>query len=362
LATIRRRKGSKPTRWQWRVVLKGAPARYGTCPTKECATTCAAVAEAAIKSGKPRHRLTLAEIIDLYIDTHLPTIADSAQHYKVHLKFWRAQLGKYTAATITPSLIAEARVRLTKLPGRTGAARSPATLNRFVNTLASVYSWARRRQQGFVESNPVHGVEKLKEPKGRVRFLSRPTDGADSELERLLAACKESESPILYDVVCLLLATGCRQGEILSLRRSDIRLTEGGFTIPAERTKTESARFVSLEGIALEAIRRRLRVPSIGSPFIFPSSRRGCHASFPTLAWKKALKRAAIADFRPHDLRHTHGSYLAMLGKTLPEIMAALGHATTTVAMRYVHLADAAKRGVSREMNDQLSSWLQGET
>ncbi len=359
---IRRRKGAAGVRYQWRVTLKGFPPEYGTCPTKDCAVSCSRAAEQRIREGRTRQHLTFAEIADLYEADYLPKIPDSAPHYRLHLKFWRKQLGKYSAGAIDARVIAKAREAAADLPGRAAETLTPATVNRYMQTLSSVFHWASLPAQRLVDRNPVRTVGKLREPSGRKRWLSRPTDEANSELERLLAACKASESPILYDLVALLLATGCRQNEILGLRRASIRLSEGGFTLAPEQTKTEQSRFVALEGIALEVVRRRLKVPVFGSPFLFPSSTRGRHASFPTLAWKRALRNAGIANFRPHDLRHTHGSYLAMMGKTLPEIMAALGHTTPTVALRYIHLADESKRDVSREVNAQISSWLHPET
>src|ERR1700739_2305796 len=46
-----------------------------------------------------------------------------------------------------------------------------------------------------------------------------------------------------------------------------------------------------------------------------------------------------------------------MLGKTLPEIMEALGHSTPTVALWYIHLSDVHKRRVAAEMSGQLDEW-----
>ena len=51
-------------------------------------------------------------------------------------------------------------------------------------------------------------VSKLKESRGRVRFLE------EEELARLLQACKESTSAYLYPVVLIALSTGMRYGEI----------------------------------------------------------------------------------------------------------------------------------------------------
>jgi integrase len=175
-------------------------------------------------------------------------------------------------------------------------------------------------------------------------------------LERLLDACSKSASFHLFDVVALLLTTGCRESEIMGLRRQDIRLAEEGFVISAEQAKTERPRFVPLAGLGLDVVRRRLAVPRIDSPFLFPG-RQGKAAWFPRKAWLTALRQSGIQDLRPHDLRHTFGSYLAMLGKSLPEIMEALGHKTAEAAMRYVHLADGHKTRVSVEVNEQITAW-----
>jgi integrase len=68
-------------------------------------------------------------------------------------------------------------------------------------------------------------------------------------------------------------------------------------------------------------------------------------------AWEYAVKRANIADFRFHDLRHTFASYLAMNGASLLEIAEVLGHKTLAMVKRYAHLSEAHTRGVVERMN-----------
>lgn len=145
----------------------------------------------------------------------------------------------------------------------------------------------------------------------------------------------------------------------MSLRKSWVRLAEGGFTHPPEATKTETSRFVPLEGLGREVVSRRLEKARFSKcDFLLPSRDGEGPAGFPWTAWRSVLRRSGIADFRPHDLRHTHGSYLAMLGKSIPEIMAALGHKTPAVALRYVHLASGHQRQVSAEVNARLGEWV----
>jgi integrase len=358
MAMIRPRKGAHgQKRWQWRVTVKGFPAQHGTCPTKECAKDCARRAEGEVRTGRAPSKLTLRELVDLYEAAVLPRIPDSANLYRQHLAWWKAELGDLAVRAVTPQLLAECKAKLAGEITCRGRLRSPATVNRYLNSVASVFTWACGPEVRATDHNPVRDVERLKEPGGRVRFLSRPIDEKSSELERLLAACAQARSDILLDLVTLLLSTGCRVSEILHVRRRDIRISEGGFTIPAEQAKTEQARFVPLEGVGLEVVQRRLSAMRPDNPYLFPGA-ADKPAYFPKHAWYAAVKRSGIKNLRPHDLRHTHGSYLAMMGKTLPEIMQALGHKDPGVALRYVHLADAHKRRVSQEINARLGEWI----
>jgi len=349
---IRARRGANGRRYQWRVRLKGLPERYGTCPTRACAVECARKAEEELRRGRPIG-MPLEELAERYTSEHLPTIPDSAPMYSRHLEEWKRELGAVPVEALTARQVAEALARIAARPGRLGP-RSPATLNRHLNTLSSVFRWATRPDVGLASDNPVRGVRRAKEAP-RLRWLSRPVDGPRSELERLLEACRLSESPILLDVVLLLLSTGCRASEVLGLRRSEVRLAEGGFWLAPERSKTSTPRFVPLTGAAVDVVRRRLEQVE-GGEHLFPGPAGA--AGFPWRAWRTALRRSGVVNLRPHDLRHTHGSYLAMLGATLPEIMHALGHRSPQSAMRYVHLADQHKVRVSERLASSMSGWL----
>jgi integrase len=180
----------------------------------------------------------VAELIEKYVAEVLPGKPAVATGYGRHLEWWKGELGAFYASDLTSDLIEEAYRRLLREPGQTGRKRSATTANRYLISLSSCLSFGRKRLK-WLSSNPVSGVEKEAEPRGRVRFLSRPVDGDDSELDRLLAACRESSSPDLYDLVVLAIWTGCREGELRALRKSWVRLSEGGFTLPAESTKKE---------------------------------------------------------------------------------------------------------------------------
>lgn len=316
---------------------------------KQDARDWAQEAEANIRSGRSSglagpQRYTFGTLVDWYVEDVLPGKPAVAALYGRNLAWWRNEMGGYYLADLTSELIEGLYRKLLREPGLTGRKRGAATANRYLISLSACLSFGRKNLK-WLRDNPVAGVEKEPEPRGRARFLSRPGDGQNSELERLLQACTESRNPDLYDWVVLGIWTGCREGELMALRKSYVRLSEGGLTLPAEVTKTKRERFVALVGTALEVVQRRLQNP--GGEYLLAPSRKNRSSlipSFPRRSWNTALKSAGISDFRFHDLRHTHASYLAMSGATARELMESLGHSTPGMSSRYAHLANEHNR------------------
>jgi integrase len=363
VATIAKRKTeSGEVRYLAQVRLKGHPPQSRTFERKTDATRWAQETEAGIRSGRlrsvaVRQRHTLAELVDRYVFDELPGKPAVSAMYGRQLDWWKDELGAYYLDDLTSDQVEESYRKLLREPGDTGRKRTSATANRYLISLSACFSYGRKRLK-WTDRNPVADVEREKEPKGRVRFLSRPVDGEDSELDRLLRACKGSRNRDLYDLVVLALWTGCRESELMALRRSFVRLSEGGFTLPAEVTKTKRDRFVPLVGPALEVIQERMKNMRSGTDYLFAGPQGGTSApAFPRTAWNTALKAAGIEDFRFHDLRHTHASYLAMSGATERELMEALGHSTTAMASRYAHLANEHKRRVASRLETAIGQW-----
>jgi integrase len=72
-----------------------------------------------------------------------------------------------------------------------------------------------------------------------------------------------------------------------------------------------------------------------------------------TKAWKNAVARAGLRDFRFHDLRHTAASYLAQGGATSLDIASVLGHKTLAMVKRYAHHSESRVRDVLAGMNER---------
>jgi integrase len=363
MATITKRvTGKGEARYRVQVRLKGLPQRWATFEHKKDAQNWAREVEQDLKVGRtgagaPDH--TFAELLDRFEEEEPRALANADRHgYRSHLAWWRQELGEYFLRQITASMVRQAKGRLLNQPGSTGRRRGRATVNRYLATLSTVLRLGESLE--WIEHNVVRRVEKEHEPDGRVRFLSRPLDETDCELDRLISSCRQSACVDLVDLVVLALHTGCRASELLRLRAAYVRLSVGGFTLPARLSKNGEPRFVPLAGEALEVVEHRLRQRQTRSDCLFPGPGGGPR-QFPRRAWKTALRRAGVKDFRFHDLRHTHASYLAMMGASSAELKESLGHKTLAMVARYTHLANRHKSQVAARLAAELQDWRQPE-
>lgn len=332
-----------------RVRVKGAPAETATFERKTDARAWAQRTEVAIRERQyfPNRRVrcrTLSELIDRYESEVLAARRrKDRKKLAALLERWREELGAYALTEMTPSRIAEVRETLAGEVSARGTKRSPATVNRYLAALSHVFTIAVREWEWLGE-NPVRKVERLREPRGRVRALVK------NERERLLAACRRSRDRRLYPLVVLALSTGARQGELLRLRWRDVDLARRIAVL--QETKNGDRRPLPLAAPAVQAFEELGRVRRIDDDLVFVG--RAGTARFPQKRWEIARRQARLSDFRFHDLRHTTASYLAMSGATLAEIAEVLGHKTLAMVKRYSHLTEAHTARVVDRMNERF--------
>ncbi len=210
---------------------------------------------------------------------------------------------------------------------RTGA--SNATTNRRIRLLRAVL---RRAHLEWEWIDKLPRFRMLEEPQGRVRYLSR------EEAARLMAELPEH----LRAMACFALATGLRQSNVTRLRWSHVDLERGAAWVEATDAKGKQAIPVPLNAEAVQVIEeQRGKNPEWvftfrGEPVKFQTS---------TKAWRKALKRAGIENFRWHDLRHTWASWHAQGGTPMHVLQKLGGWRTPLMVQRYAHLGmDDLKR------------------
>jgi integrase len=326
-----------------RIRRKGSPTQIATFPRLADAKKWAQITETAILEGRhfpttEAKRHTVHDLLERYRNDVLPHKRSSTIYNQVyHLRWWEAQLGHYALSAITPALIVEYRDKLART-------RENSTVRRYLAVFSHAFTVAVQEWQ-WCDENPFHKVSKPKEPRGRVRFLT------DDERQRLLDSCQVSRNSSLYTIVVLALSTGARRGELLSLHWLDVDLKRGMLTF--RKTKNGETRAVPLTGYALEVLTQHAKIRRLDTALVFPE-RTGTRPMSIREAWKFAVKRAGITNFRFHDLRHSAASYLAMGGASLAEIAEVLGHKTLQMTKRYTHLTESHTRGVVERMNQTI--------
>ena len=220
---------------------------------------------------------------------------------------------------------------------------TPRAANRALSVLSKMFSLAAAWGLVADGTNPCRGVRKYKEKK-RERFLTR------DEYRRLGRVLAEAEaeaeagvegavSPYAIAALRLLMLTGCRLNEILTLRWDDIDRTAGEFRLRDGKT---GARMVPLTPTAETVLAGIARVPD--NPWVIVGKKPNTHLSTITADWYRLRAHAGLNDVRIHDLRHSYASRALAAGESLSMIGKLLGHADIQSTARYAHLARETER------------------
>jgi len=228
---------------------------------------------------------------------------------------------------------------------------SAATANRYLALLSKLFSLAS--QWGHIEKNPARGVQKYREAGPRHRWLS------GEELKRFLVALEAESDRSTSVAIQLLLLTGVRKMELLSLRWSDVDLQNMSFRLI--RTKSGKSRVVVLNSMAYGLMLQLHSKKADGCPWVFPARTGDGHLIDLRKPLQRAMDRAKLQDLRPHDLRRSYASLLANAGVDIYQIKDLLGHSSVAVTQQsYAHLQQSTLRTASEVVARTLEETLRG--
>ncbi len=205
---------------------------------------------------------------------------------------------------------------------------------------------------------PVNVMAQLPLPKLVERELQPLT--TDEEL-RLLNAYSESRAGECRDkaILMLMLSTGLRKAEVISLRDHAVNLEEGFLTVVGKGKRQRSVPFGYKTGWLLQRYKLLHRSePATPSESAFFLTRDGYGLTERALdmVFRRARRRAGIARLHPHLLRHTYGARSAELGIPTLTLQRFMGHSQPAVTERYSHVAtsERLKRERSYDHLDRL--------
>ena len=291
---------------------------------------------------------TVAEVAERYMTEHVnvrckPTTARQCRH----------TLDNHLLPALGSARLGEiGRERVAAL--HYGLHGTPVMANKVVDMLSRLYSMAELWGIAPEGGNPCRFVRKYNEPP-RERFLS------EEEFRRLGRTLDEveAEGKVCSSAVAafrLLMLTGCRRNEILTLRWTDVDLEAGELRL---RDAKSGARSVALSPAARRVLADLPHLPD--NPWVIAGMKPGARLSNLNNAWLVVRRRADLEDVRIHDLRHSFASRALALGESLPMIGKLLGHRKVQTTARYAHLARDSVKASAARIADSLRADMAGE-
>ena len=277
------------------------------------------------KEIEEKQSLTMAAFLRLYTEKHKKVhnkestiIRDTYRLNGVIIPF----LGNMKVSEVTGENILKLQEHLKN---------SPIQFNRCKSILSKAFSLAELWGHRPKNSNPCQGIQKYPEKK-KERFLTH------EELEKLDEILKRVEvvkltSPYSIAAIRMLMYTGCRLGEMLSLKWADVFLKEGYLHLKDSKTGEKTIPLNESAKSILVNLKQQK-----DNPYVFVGEKPGTCLTTLKTAWTKVRRLANLEDVRIHDLRHTFASLAIKQGVDLYTVSKLLGHKNIATTTRYAHL------------------------
>ncbi|WP_068080586.1 tyrosine-type recombinase/integrase [Polycladidibacter stylochi] len=321
--------------------------RYGTITVDEAKREARELLAAVTRGENPAEEdkrqkasPTVAAVCERFLKEYVPLHckASTAKEYKRCVAlFICPAIGTHKINSVKRSHIASLQAK---------HSATPYQANRTLGVLSILFKqaeiWGLREEN----TNPCRNVKKYEEKK-RERFLStEELQQLSTCLNQMEAAKLESQAAI--NCIRLLILTGCRLGEIQTLKWEYIKGNSA--YLPDSKT---GAKRVYLAPATLEVLAGIERLAD--NPYVIVGKLPGSHLSDMQKPWRRIRKAAKLEDVRLHDLRHSFASSAVGLGESLPMIGKLLGHSQVQTTARYAHLADDPVHMAAARISDELA-------
>lgn len=317
----------------------------------------------------------VSDLLDRYIAEHVEkrnrprTREEVKRLVERHI---RPALGQHKVAAVTRHDVAKLH---RSLEG------TPRQANFVLAVCSKVFSLAEFWSMRPEGANPCSKIERNREH-ARERFLSAAelarlgatlrqaeTSGLPWKLDPRRAASKHLAKPenqrTLYKRVTtaaieLLLFTGCRLSEVLTMRWSQVDFDAG--TIMLAETKSNRSQVVVMNAPARQVLKGLEK--ATGSEWVLPSTtdaKQPLSKAAIEAAWQRIRAVAKLDDVRLHDLRHTVGTYAGQAGANAFLVRDLLRHQNIAMTGRYVNRADDPVRTLSDQVGERIAAGLAGQ-
>jgi len=291
-----------------------------------------------------REAATLDEVATRFLSEHGPTLRKSTlvEYTRIIDRHIRPSLGSRKLFDLTREDVAKLHVSLKA---------TPRMANLVLAVVSAILGWCETQGLRPYASNFCPSIPRFPEVR-RERFLSQ------HEFERLgkvLCQAQETGSENIYCLAAirLLILTGARLNEILSLKWQYVDLRRQTIFLPTSKTGQKP---LFLNQAACDVLSDLPRLTD--NAHVLPGAKVGAHLVNLQKPWRRIRKLAGIEDVRLHDLRHSFASVAVERGASLPLIGQLLGHSQPQTTQRYAHLAAEPVREVNEVVGSHLARVL----
>lgn len=299
-------------------------------------------------AGQKRERReapTVQDLIDRYIEDHLPRKSASEQRIEDEKKMLE-EIGKFLGKHTKVTDIHGGDIR--DMHGKITDSDRPVRANRILAVCSKMFSLSLVPRAGenapwrnAAQGNPCKGIERNHE-EARERFFSQ------AELAAISDALNKYPG-VAADCVRLIMLTGCRPAEAMNAQWSEFDKEPGLWIKPSAHTKQRKVHRLPLSPPAIELVERLRKKRE--SEWLFPGDIVGEPLKALWHVWHFVRKKTGLGqDARVYDLRHTFASVGAGGGLGLPIIGKLLGHTQARTTQRYAHLADDPLREAAEKI------------
>lgn len=247
------------------------------------------------------------------------------KHIKDYIKFTKER-GKYSYVSDDKSVVLN-NPSVRKDFGKTVSA---STVNNYIRNLKVFFNWLVDNR--IIKSSPMDKIDFIK-------VKRKPKDNiSDSNFVALIKVIDVTKYYEYRDyvVIQLIMDTGMRLGETLSLTIDDVDIDRRAILIPAEITKGKKERYVFFSNTMAGILRRWLQYKDRyinNDQLLFPTT-RGTKLGIPHFErnFRIYKDRAGLSqNVTPHSLRNNFAKRCLMSGMDIYTLSRILGHSSVTV-------------------------------
>lgn len=337
----------KSPRWRYAFTIRGVRYRAAIpeARTKYEAEQAELEAKKAVFEGRYGRPSGTQDFLRFVEEIYQPWIRANNRSWNTSARYTLPALcdwfeGK-TFGQISPLLIEKFKRERRSSITKRGTPRKPATVNRELQLLSTIFSLAIRHK--VAATNPCQEVDLLPENNRRTRYL------LDEEEPRLMNVLTGKRAH-LRPLILVAIGTGMRRGDQLNLRWENVDFQRNVIYVPNSKTGKDYP--VPMNKVVRNSL-LELRREGRSAEYVFINPETGKPYADLKKAFGTACRLAGIVGLRWHDLRHTFGTRVAESGCSEATIADMMGHSDPATTRRYTHATDRAKQAAVEAVSER---------